>query len=188
MASKEDIKLWLKDNNLTLEDVDRIWEECCEVNRTCKLLQMSGKTWNDLSMYLINKLPTLKEETLKKQKEQEEAKMEKANEEIMDKENEEYCWGHFDKVMIEKIDKGEKLTEKVLRTLVLDNEIESKYGENNRWTRSVFTVIELCGRYFGIAWEEGLTECQEDEFYEQPYEVEKKTYEKTITVTEWLKK
>ena len=34
----------------------------------------------------------------------------------------------------------------------------------------------------------GLTEYQENAFYEQPYEVEKRTYEKTITVTEWINK
>jgi hypothetical protein len=39
-----------------------------------------------------------------------------------------------------------------------------------------------------VEWEEGLTENQENEFYNQPYEVEKKTYEKTITVTEWVSK
>ena len=32
----------------------------------------------------------------------------------------------------------------------------------------------------------GLTECQENEFEDQPVEVRKHTYEKTIEVTEWI--
>ena len=52
----------------------------------------------------------------------------------------------------------------------------------------MFTVVELCGRTFGINWFSGLTECQENEFNEQPYEVEKHEYEKVITVKEWRKK
>jgi hypothetical protein len=188
MAYKKDIKPWLKENNLTWEDVDRIWKECCEVNKTCEFISKSGKTWNDLSMHLIKQLPTLKEETLKQQKEQEEAEKRKAKEERIAKEKEEYYWEHFDKLMVQKIDSGEKLSENELRSLVFENGEESEWGENRRWTRRVATIVKLCGRYFAINWEEGLTEYQENAFYEQPYEVEKRTYEKTITVTEWIKK
>lgn len=35
------------------------------------------------------------------------------------------------------------------------------------------------------SWENGLTENQENEYYDQPTEVKKVTTEKTITVTEW---
>ena len=188
MAYKKDIKPWLKENNLTWEDMDRIWKECCEVNKTCNFVSKSGGTWSDLGMHLIKQLPTLKEETLRQQKENEEAEKKKAEEERIAKEKEEYYWQHFDELMIKKIDNGEKLSERELRNLVLDNEIESEWGENRRWTRSVTTIVKLCDRYFAINWEEGLTECQENEFYEQPYEVENRTYEKTITVTEWIKK
>lgn len=188
MAYKKDIKPWLKENNLTWEDVDSIWKDCCEVNETCKWISKSGKTWSELSMHLIKQLPTLKQETLKQQKEKEEAEKKKAEEERIAKEKEEYYWSHFEELMIQKIDKREKLSEKELRILVQEYEIESEWEENHRWTRSVCTIVKLDERYFAVNWEEGLTECQEDEFYEQPYEVEKKTYEKTITVTEWLKK
>ena len=93
----------------------------------------------------------------------------------------------FEKEMLEKIDNGDNLTEKELSRLVCDFEIDREEGHNRRWTRSVKTIVRLGKRYFAIDWEEGLTECQENEFYHQPYEVWKNTYEKTITVTEWIK-
>ena len=102
---------------------------------------------------------------------------------------EEYYRKHFDELMVEKIDKKEDLTEKELKALVFEcEEVDRTYGENRRWTRGVQSVVKLCGRYFLVYWDEGLTECQDNEFYDQPYEVEKKTYEKTVTVNEWIKK
>lgn len=50
------------------------------------------------------------------------------------------------------------------------------------------SVVCLCGRYFSIYWEEGLTEYQPNEFYDQPEEVEKHEYDKTIHVVEWIPK
>ena len=87
-----------------------------------------------------------------------------------------------------KIDSGENLTESELKTLVYEYEVESEYGENGRWTRSVDTISTLGGRFFKTFWYEGLTECQEDEFYDQPVEVRKKEYNKTIHVVEWVPK
>ena len=48
------------------------------------------------------------------------------------------------------------------------------------------TVIEVAGRFFAIDWMAALTECQESDFWQQPREVRKHEYQKTITVTEWL--
>lgn len=50
------------------------------------------------------------------------------------------------------------------------------------------SIVCLCGRYFSIYWEEGLTEYQENEFYDQPEEVEKHEYDKTIHVVVWVPK
>lgn len=93
----------------------------------------------------------------------------------------------FEEIIIGKIDREEELSSRELSEL-REYEIDIEYGDNRRWSRSVFEVVELCGRYFAFTWEEGLTECQENEFYEQPYEVEKKEYQKTITISEWIKK
>ncbi len=93
----------------------------------------------------------------------------------------------FEKECIKKIDSGEPLKEDELRDLAFYYEVDKTVGENRRWCREVRSIIELCNRYFCIVWDEGLTEMQENGFYNQPYEVEKHTYEKVITVTEWNK-
>lgn len=90
----------------------------------------------------------------------------------------------FEIKMLNKIDNNEKLSEREIRELVC-NSIEDNYGDNNRWTRGVESIVQIGERFFLINWSEGLTEYQENEYYSQPVEVEKVTYEKTITVTEW---
>ena len=96
----------------------------------------------------------------------------------------------YEKEFLEKIDSGEELSESELSDLICDYEDrkERKYREKLRWTRSVESIVCLCGRYFSIYWEEGLTEYQENEFYDQPKEVEKHEYDKTIHVVEWVPK
>lgn len=90
----------------------------------------------------------------------------------------------FEREMLEKIVKGERLTERELSTLVYEGEeIDEIEGEDTRWTRCMTTVINLCGKNVAIDWQKGLTECQENEFYDQPYFVEKK--ERVVTVVDW---
>ena len=91
----------------------------------------------------------------------------------------------FDDEVLRKIDAGEALTEKEIRTLVLCGyaveEIEHRVG---RWERQVSSIVEIKDRYFSIDWSEGLTEIQEnsfDDFY--PEEVE--SYEETVVVKKW---
>jgi len=93
---------------------------------------------------------------------------------------------NFEMSMINKIDSGEKLTEKELRDLILNYGKESDEGENRRWSCTVTTIVELFGRTFAVEWERGLTEMQENEYYSQPYEVELKTSEKIVIVKEWV--
>ena len=90
----------------------------------------------------------------------------------------------FEKKMLSKIDSGESLTSSELSRLVYDYDIYTEEGDDGRWVRSMYTVVELCGRHFGISWFKGLTEYQDSEFDFQPEEVEK--HEKVITVTEWF--
>ena len=95
----------------------------------------------------------------------------------------------FDKYetdILAKIDAGEKLEECDIRDLVFDYEIDKIEHGSGRWTTTVETIIELCDRTFSITWERGLTECQENEFYNQPVEVRKRTYVKPVVVTEWI--
>lgn len=89
--------------------------------------------------------------------------------------------------MLARIDSSEKLTEKELSTLVYEfKEVAEIEGDHRRWAQSMQTIVQLGERLFSITWDRGLTENQEDEFYDQPVEVEPRTYEKTITVTEWV--
>jgi len=91
---------------------------------------------------------------------------------------------------LKRFDNGEEFDEEELREIVkeeifdiVDTQLDN---ELHRWTRSVTTVFEIEGRLFVIEWEQGLTEECDDEFYNQPYEVEKK--EKTVKVVEYVKK
>ena len=88
--------------------------------------------------------------------------------------------------LLAKIDNKEKLTESEISDLVYECECEVKYGQNRRWSRSATTISKLGDRYFRIEWENGLTENQPNEFYNQPVEVELKEYEKIVKVKEWI--
>lgn len=92
-------------------------------------------------------------------------------------------------IFLEKFEKGEEFTEDELIHVVNEfNEVETIKGDDRRWTRDMTTIVEVNSRYFAIYWEHGLTEEQPDMFYNQPREVIKKEYEKTIVVKEWIEK
>lgn len=93
----------------------------------------------------------------------------------------------FEQEFLEKYDSGYEFSESEMIEL-LESKVEQEYGENLRWVRAVSSICQVGNRYFCLEWYQGLTEYQENEFYDQPYEVIKKEYEKTITVTEWVKK
>lgn len=92
--------------------------------------------------------------------------------------------------IIEKMYAGEKLSEKELSALVFadvedDCEIVTESeGEESRWSRTIDTIIKVGEDYWDIPWERGLTEYQENMFWEQPFRV--KPVEKVITVTNWV--
>lgn len=88
--------------------------------------------------------------------------------------------------LLRKIQSGVRLQENEIRSLVDEyDEVDEIEGEDHRWTRDVTTVINLCGKYVAINWQKGLTECQESEFLEQPYIVEKRERIVTKTIVEW---
>lgn len=187
MAYKKDIRAWLKEVGLTWEELDKIWEECCEINWKCKTIAQSGRNWYDLTMELIKTLPSLKETTLRQLKEKEKQEELENMEKMKAEEAEKYYWDHFEEIMIDKIDKGEALTEAELRELVFEYEYEdiSDASENSilRWTRIKITIVKLDNRFFRIIWQKALTEMQEHIFDNQPVEVEE--YEKVIVVKAW---
>lgn len=88
-----------------------------------------------------------------------------------------------------KLLSGEQLTEEEMRMFVVWG--DSEYGEKHRWSTSVTTYYtvtdDLCHeRIFALDWEEGNTEMQEHEFYNQPYEVE--LILKMVEVKEYVRK
>ncbi len=89
--------------------------------------------------------------------------------------------------IVEKIDCGIEIDEYGLKELVYEFSDIAWKGENRRWSRSVKSVFEFDERFFIVEWEEPLTEMQEAEFYNQPYEVEKVITQKTIDVVEYKK-
>jgi hypothetical protein len=93
----------------------------------------------------------------------------------------------YEQELLNKIDSEEPLSRSELCEL-REYKIEQSYGDNMRWYREVETICEIGDRYFCLNWYQGLTEMQDDEFDYQPFEVKKHTYEKTITVTEWVSK
>lgn len=184
MATKKDIKAWLKETGLTEEKVDNLWGELVDINWKCRALdkEFGDKHWRGLRIDLIREIPTLKEKTeesIRKAEEEEEAKRIAEEKEKADRE---YYNEHFLEIMVGKIDNGEKLTEAEIRTFAQEYGNETTYGENMRWVRSASTVVPVGDRLFMVDWCEGLTECQENEFFEQPYEVERHETEKVITV------
>lgn len=188
MATKREINKWLKENGYTWEMMQAFWDECIPTNPIIANASKNGINWDRMNMSVISELPTQKQRDLDYIREKKEKEKAEAEEKRRKEEEAKYYAEHFEEIIVNKIDNGEKLTEEELKEIVWDYDVESSYGDNRRWTRSVSTVVSMCGRYFMVDWKEGLTEYQENEFWEQPYEVERKEYEKTIKVVEWVKK
>ena len=183
MATKKEIKEVLEQLNITEEEMDILWDELKETNALVRNLSKNLVGWRGLNTHVIKQIPTQKEKDIESAK-----KKEREEKEKKEKKEKEYYQNHFEEIMVKKIDNKENLKEQELREIMINYEIERKEHDNRRWTRTVESILEMCNRNFCLIWEEGLTECQENEFYEQPFEVVKKEYEKTITVTEWIQK
>ena len=189
MANKKQIKELLKRLNLKESEMDTYWNELIETNSLVKQLNKRGKTWRDMNTSIIATIPTQKQKDIESAEKKKREEKEKLETELKAKQEKEYYENHYEEIMLNKIDSGEKLNESELSSLVWDfEEVDREYGDNRRWSRSVTSIVKINDRFFCVEWENGLTENQPDEFYDQPYEVEKKTYEKTITIAEWVSK
>lgn len=67
-------------------------------------------------------------------------------------------------------------------------EIYEEEGANRRWSQSILTVIDVNGDLYAIEWERGLTENQDNTFYNQPYPVTIETEEVITIRTKVIKK
>lgn len=93
--------------------------------------------------------------------------------------------------IIEKLYAGEKLSEAELKAIVWggyrycntplgDYEfVDEVEGGRGRWTQRVQTIIRIEQDLWCVPWASGLTEEQENMFYEQPYKVQRK--ERVVT-------
>lgn len=83
-----------------------------------------------------------------------------------------------------KLKNREQLSEDEIKHLVWDSDgfVEEIEGDDHRWQKEMQTIIDVDGQLYAIDWMRGLTECQENEYLEQPYKVKK--VEKVITKTE----
>ena len=183
MATKKEIKAWLKEVNLDMAQVDFLWKELGENGNTLvDTLKRSGQTWTDLNMHCIRQIPTQKEKDTQAFKKRAEEEAIKQAEEEQNRKDKEYYIEHFLELMVEKIDNKIELTKDEVRNLVFREAYEVAAGENRRWSRTISSLFEYGDRLFMVDWEQGLTESQENMFYAQPYEVEKTVTTRTIEV------
>ena len=81
--------------------------------------------------------------------------------------------------IIEKLKNGEELSEKEIKKLVYEGDfVDEIEGTDHRWQKKIQTIIDVDGQLYDVDWLMGLTECQENEFFNQPYKV--KYVEKVI--------
>ena len=94
--------------------------------------------------------------------------------------------------IIEKLYAGKNLNEYELKCLAygdgdLGYEWVDEVGyDSGRWSQFMETIFRVGDDLWAIPWQRGLTECQENEFYDQPYRVIKKTRVITETYYETL--
>ena len=95
----------------------------------------------------------------------------------------------YEAELLRKIDNKEELTEDEREYCALEaEEVCVIEGETSRWSRCMTTIFKLKNWLFLIEWDCGLTECQEDVFYEDPCEVISKERVITKTVTDYIRK
>lgn len=186
MATKKEIKSFLKETGYSESDMQSFWDNLIETNMLVKKLNSCGKNWTDMNMSCIRDLPTRKQKDEENRAKREEENRLEEERLAKEKADAEYYNEHFEEIMVKKIDSGEELTEDELSTLAWEYEEERQHGDNRRWTRSVTSIIKLCDRFFQLNWEEGLTEYQPNEYYHQPCEVKKVEREEVIKVVQWV--
>ena len=97
-----------------------------------------------------------------------------------------------EKEHLEMLMNGKKFSRNELRDLIDMYDFKTIEGEDRRWSRTNESFLKVKEKYFVIVWEEGLTEMQECEYDEQPYEVIKKETKTLVpehyeTKIEWKK-
>lgn len=173
MMTKTKLNKWLKDNNLTREEMQKTWDKLIEIEHgTIMLLHKAGISWEQLESYQLEQLPTEYERTIADRERRAKEEKERLSEEEKKKNCALYYEEHFEEIMIEKIDKKEQLTDCELeRILEYELEDEREYEEKRRWSQFVTSIIKLKDRYYSMLWDMTLTENGINSFPYQPVEV-----------------
>lgn len=88
-----------------------------------------------------------------------------------------------------KILNGEKLDEFERKECVwgdVGEYVEEIEGCDHRWTRKMQTIFKIGEQYYAIDWMKGLTEMQDNEYWKDPYKVERKEEVVTTTVVSYM--
>jgi len=190
MANKKEVKQTLKEMGLTEAEVDKLWIELAEsgLNSTVAGLHKNGIDWRTLNPSAIKSIKGLMEKCIeqekeKKAKEEKRQKIEEQSEAAKD-----FYYANFFDIMYTKVELGLRLNEYEISELVYEHNLKEyeKTSEKLRWTLPVRSIVSDGERYMRIHWDKGLTESQEDMFMDQPEIVTPHTYEKIITVTDWV--
>lgn len=92
---------------------------------------------------------------------------------------------NFEENIINKLNNCESLSEDERSDLIFGGyEIHREHGDMRRWHTEVRSIIELSDKFYAIDWLIGNTENQDNEYYEDPFEVRRVT--KTIIVEEYV--
>lgn len=88
--------------------------------------------------------------------------------------------------LMNKIKAGEDLSEEELKYIIYEevNYVDQIEGDRHRWTQEMDTIIQIGDKFYDIPWRQAIKELREDEFWEQPYEVERS--EHMVPVVDWI--
>lgn len=77
----------------------------------------------------------------------------------------------------------QNISEEVCKHICWEHDDTLCHGEG-RWSRHLTAMFEYKGKYYGLDYDEGLTECQENEYWKQVPRLYKKKEVTTYTFEE----
>lgn len=92
-------------------------------------------------------------------------------------------------VIKDKILNGEELTETERKYCAwgeVGEYVDEIEGSDHRWTREMQTIFKIGEQYYSIDWMKGLTEMQENEYWNDPYKVKRKEEIVTTTIVSYV--
>ena len=66
-----------------------------------------------------------------------------------------------------------------------DEAVAVEEGESRRWLKTIGLIVKRDNKYYSLYFNQGLTECQKDEFEDQDAP-EVKLIEETVVIKKWV--